>query len=201
MLVFIDESGCPGFKLARGSSAEFAIGMVQFMDAESAATTEAVIHALHNAIPHRAEFKFSKTSRDVKDKFFSAVRHSPFEVHVVVVQKSGVYSPDLRKSPAAFYNHFLRLLLDSGAISAKAKIRLDGSGGREFARALKTHLRNQLPDSLGDFRLVESDRDQLAQLADMCVGAVARSYREDREERTRWSAMLAPRIKNVWTFR
>ncbi len=38
------------------------------------------------------------------------------------------------------------------------------------------------------------------QFADMCIGAVARSYR-DREEGGRWVRMLRPRIEDIWQFR
>lgn len=201
MLVFIDESGCPGFKIARGSDPVFAIGMVTFANREDAATTETVIRELHRSIPHRAEFKFSKTSVDVRDQFFQRVAHCPFRMYAVVVEKERIYSDNLRTNHDAFYNYFLKLLMRDGEAVNKAKVRLDGSGGRDFERALKTYLRRELAGSIEDFRMVDSERDQLAQLADMCVGAVARCYREGRNERDRWRAMLQRRIANVWEFR
>lgn len=201
MLVFIDESGCPGFKFARGSDPVFAIGMVLFETREAAEETELVVRGLHRSIPHRPEFKFSKTSKDVRDKFFDGVAKCPFRVFVVVVEKHLIYSPHLRTDHDAFYNYFLRLLIDSGAVLNQAKVRLDGSGGRDFTRALKLYLRQQLGAAIGDFRMVDSERDHLAQLADMCVGAIARCYREGRDDRYRWRPMLAPRIANVWEFR
>ncbi len=58
------------------------------------------------------------------------------------------------------------------------------------------------PEKIRDLRMSDSKRDPLIQLADMCVGAIARSYRgESRDHATRWSEMLAPRIDNVWPFR
>jgi hypothetical protein len=35
----------------------------------------------------------------------------------------------------------------------------------------------------------------------MCAGAVARSYRKDRDDAQRWRGILAPKIEDVWEFR
>jgi hypothetical protein len=201
MLVFIDESGCPGFKITRGSDPVFVIGMTIFRSAADAVATESRIKELHASIPHRPEFKFSKTSRDVRDRFFAAVAECPFRVYAVVVQKELIYSPHLRTHHDSFYNYFLQLLVNGNVSLTDAKIRLDGSGGRDFERALKTYLRQKGEIKIDDFRMVDSRRDQLAQLADMCVGAIARCHREQREDRRRWYSMLEKRIANVWVFK
>jgi hypothetical protein len=135
VFVFIDESGCPGFKFTKGSDPIFALGMVVFEDSDAAAATETIVRGLHGSIPHRPEFKFSKTSADVRDQFFGAVRHCPFNLYSVVVQKDLVYSQTLRTDHDKFYNYFLRLLLDSNIDLSQARVRLDGSGGRTFERA------------------------------------------------------------------
>jgi hypothetical protein len=41
----------------------------------------------------------------------------------------------------------------------------------------------------------------LVQLADMCAGAIARSYKRGRKNHDRWRKALAPRINDVWDFR
>ena len=46
----------------------------------------------------------------------------------------------------------------------------------------------------------DSSRDLLIQLADMVVGAIARSYRSDRPDKDAWRRMLAKRIDDVWEF-
>jgi hypothetical protein len=173
--------------------------MVVFRNLEAADETEAIIRQLHRTIPHRPEFKFSKTSTDVRDRFFGAVRTCSFSLYSVVVRKDLVYSQTLRTDHDKFYNYFLRLLLDSNLDLPQARIRLDGSGGRTFERALKTYLRKESTIEIADFRMVDSQRDQLAQLADMCVGAIARSYR-DRPEPNRWRSALRLRIQDVWEF-
>jgi hypothetical protein len=47
----------------------------------------------------------------------------------------------------------------------------------------------------------DSNNDALVQLADMCAGAIARSYRADRPDSARWRTMLGSRIDDVWEFR
>ena len=78
MLIFVDESGCPGFKLGHGSDRIFGIGMVLFADGKSAAETEKVVRELHVSTKHRSEFKFSKCCDDVRDQFFDGVKGCPF---------------------------------------------------------------------------------------------------------------------------
>ena len=48
MLVFIDESGCPGFKFTRGSDPVFGLGMIIFANGEDALATEQALLALRN---------------------------------------------------------------------------------------------------------------------------------------------------------
>jgi hypothetical protein len=51
-----------------------------------------------------------------------------------------------------------------------------------------------------DCRFSDSRTDPLIQLADMCAGAIARSFRADRRDAHRWRDMLRPRIDDVWRF-
>lgn len=69
MLVFIDESGCPGFKFTRGSDPVFGIGMVIFADRAAATRTEQAIAAVRQRTGHKPEFKFSKSSDRLRDEF------------------------------------------------------------------------------------------------------------------------------------
>lgn len=150
---------------------------------------------------HKSEFKFSKCSDRLRDDFFSSMAECPFIVRALVVEKRRVYSTHLRSSNDAFYNFFIKQLMRyDGSVLRDARVRIDGSGDREFQRALKTYLRRDIEGKIADLRLVDSKRDSLMQLADMCIGAVARSYR-DRAEGSRWLRMLRPRIADIWQFR
>jgi hypothetical protein len=50
-------------------------------------------------------------------------------------------------------------------------------------------------------RFSNSQSDRLVQLADMCAGAIARSYKKDRDFAGRWREMLRPKTDDVWEFR
>lgn len=205
MLVLIDESGCPGFKLTKGSTPYFIIGMVIFRDLKQAEATNETITELKKLLKVNPEFKFSKTRSEIKNKFFDSVCQHNFEVRALVVDKTKIYSHQLRSNTNAFYNYFLKSLMQhDGDILQNASIKIDGSGDKEFKKALTTYLRQSIGQfKIKKFKFVNSRNDNLIQLADMIVGAIARSYSEKRSEGSRWLNMLRRngKIKNIWDFK
>lgn len=201
MLVFIDESGDPGFEVQRGATPIFAAAMVLFSNGEDAQTTETIIRRTQHRLKVWPEFKFNKCKNEVRDGFFSAVRDCPFAVRAIVVRKEIIYSPWLKTDKEDFYRYFIRQMMthDDGALQ-QAKVIIDGSGDRAFRRMLKLRLRRQSGTRLKEVRFGNSRNDPLLQLADMSIGAIARSYRRDRKDAARWRQMLAPRINDVWDF-
>ena len=203
MLVLIDESGDAGFKIARGSTRFFVVGMVIFQDFEEAERTSKAIVEARERLRVKPEFKFNKCSKVVRDGFFDAVRPFAFRVRALVVDKAKIYSDNLRENKERFYNYFVQMLLrhDNEALQG-ARVKIDGSGDREFKRELERYLRCRLEaGKIHSIKFAESHRDNLVQLADMVAGAIARSYRdEDRKHANRWRGMLAEKIEDVWEF-
>src|SRR5271170_6421570 len=111
MLVFIDESGDPGFKVSKGSSPVFTAALVAFRDRAEGVPTEAAISSLAKRLRIRPEFKFNKCRPEVRDAFFSAVAPFGFCVRAIVVKKEVIYSPHLRTDKEAFYSFFVRSML------------------------------------------------------------------------------------------
>lgn len=205
MLILIDESGCPGFKLKKGSTQHFIVGMIIFDDFSQAEATSKAIAELRKSMKIHPEFKFSKTRAPVKDKFFDTVCQYNFEVMALVVDKNKIYSSRLRADTDSFYNYFIKTLMhyDKGLLD-NASIKIDGSGDKEFKNALTSYLRQSIgPEKIKKFKFVDSKSDNLIQLADMVVGAIARSYNENRKDGHRWLNTLKSkqRIKNIWDFR
>jgi hypothetical protein len=135
--------------------------------------------------------------------FFDAVRGCPFAVRAIAVRKDQIYSPHLRTDKETFYEFFVKQMLrhDSGSLDA-TKVVIDGSGDRAFRRQLSTAIQKRVRvGTVNQCRFSDSKADPLIQLADMCAGAIARSYKADRSDATRWRAMLRPRIENVWDFK
>ena len=108
MLVLIDESGCPGFKLTKGSTPYFVVGMVIFKDFSKAEIASKAISELRQSLKINPEFKFSKTRREIKDQFFDTMCKYNFEVRALVVDKSKLYSCKLRNDADSFYNYFVK---------------------------------------------------------------------------------------------
>jgi hypothetical protein len=203
MLVYIDESGDAGFKVDQGSSPVFVAAMVIFADADDAAFTRRLIEGSAARLIHKGEFKFSKSRDEVRDRFFRAVAAGPFTVRAIVVRKDMIHSAHLRSDKEGFYAFFVKQMLrhDDGRLT-NAKVIIDGSGDREFRQKLSTAIRRKVRDgAVRDCRFSDSRNDALIQLADMCAGAVARSFRTDRRDADRWLDMLRPRIDDVWQFR
>ena len=205
MLVLIDESGCPGFKLTKGSSSFFAIAMVIFESFSDAEETSRIISNLRESLKVKPEFKFSKTHPDIRDKFFESVSKCNFKIRALYVNKRSLYSPHLRSNTDSFYNYFVQLLIKhDGTCLNNAIIKIDGSGDREFKTVLSNYLRKQIGiNKIAKFKFVDSKNDSLIQLADMAVGAIARHYNGSRKDASKWfrTLKLSGRIDDIWEFR
>ncbi|MDP2359067.1 MAG: DUF3800 domain-containing protein [Beijerinckiaceae bacterium] len=203
MLVFIDESGDPGFKIERGASPIFVVAMVIFEDDTAARRAQECIQESDVRRAHASEFKFNKCSFDVRDRFFSCVQTCDFKVRAIVVRKDRIYSPRLKADKESFYQYFVNQMMRyDNRVLRDAKVVIDGSGDREFRQNLNAQLRKRLGQGvIRSVRFRDSAGDVLVQLADMCAGAIARSYRPDRPEANRWREALRPKIDDVWDFK
>jgi hypothetical protein len=89
---------------------------------------------------------------------------------------------------------------DNGVLQ-NARVKIDGSGDREFKQALATYLRKRLRfGQVVKVKFANSKSDNLIQLADMSVGAIARSYKPESGSR-QWRQMLRTKIEDVFEFR
>lgn len=205
MLVLIDESGDPGFRIVQGSTSHFVVAMVIFDEFSEAERASAAIGNLRDQLRIKPEFKFTKAAHAVRNGFFEEISRFAFRIRAVVVDKGAVQSPHLRTATESFYNYFLRMLLqhDNGATQG-ARIKIDGSGDAEFKRELSAYLRRQLRDGqIAKFGFVDSRSDNLVQLADMCAGAILRAHRSDLRRNRSWLDTLrhAGRVEDIWQFR
>ncbi|MHC1547955.1 DUF3800 domain-containing protein [Phyllobacterium sp. K27] len=202
MLVFIDESGDPGFKLAKGSSPVFVVALVAFRDAEQAILASKAIDGVSKNLRMPTEFKFSKSRPEIRDAFFEVVQPYDFCVRAIVIQKAKLYSSKLREDKTSFYSFFVKSMLkfDNGLLR-NAKVIIDGSGDKAFKTELATYLRRNTGEgAVKAVRFSDSRNDRLIQLADMCTGAIARSYRDDRADAQKWRQAISKKIEDVWNF-
>jgi hypothetical protein len=202
MLVFIDESGDPGFKLTKGSTKTFVAALVAFRDPASATAACSVIDELSGRLKLKGEFKFHKSRPEIRDAFFAALKPCEFIVRAIVVEKEKIYSQHLRSHKEPFYAFFVKSMLkfDSGLLNG-AKVVIDGSGDREYKQQLAKYLRQHCAQgAIKEVKFANSSNDRLVQLADMCAGAIARSYKSEKVDACRWRDMLKPKIDDVCSF-
>lgn len=203
MLIFIDESGDPGFKVGQGSSHSFVIACVCFTDPSHAESTANIIRTYRDSLGWKesSEFKFSKSRKDIRLGFLKEVSGSPFTVRAIVFQKKSIYSSTLKNNKDRFYNFATRKILDTlGSQLEAANIKIDGSGDRAFKQDMERYLRGYLHGRIGKLRFVNSQTNVLIQLADMCAGAINRSF-GDTPDRQIYRSIIQKNIVDVWDFK
>lgn len=204
-LVYLDESGDPGFKTGSGSSPALVVACVIFDDPADAEATAEAIHAYRRSLGKGGQFHFSSLRRDWRLGFLSAVSQCRFRVRAVVMLKERIWpETHLRRAPRAFYNFTVKLVFrDALSNIHDAKVFVDGDASNRFRSELSDYLRREC--NTGGHIVVRQlefapKTNVLIQMADMVVGALARSYRHDKADAQECKAALAERIENVWEF-
>lgn len=207
MLIFIDDSGDPGFKINKGSSTHFVIAMVIFHDHLEAEKTAITIKELKREFKmHPAsEFKFSKSRKEIKTRFLIDINSHDFDIRCLVVDKKIVRSSELKNNRDKFYGYFIKEALKQNKTSIiNANIKIDGGGDRIFRKSFMTYLRKELNNDdtklITNCKLVDSKKNVLVQLADMIAGSINRSY-SSKSDSSAYKAIIRKHIKDEWKFR
>jgi len=208
MLVFIDDSGDPGFKIDKGSSKVFVICCVIFDDELEAERAAIKIKELRRELKKsdHFEFKFNKSNKKYRIKFLERIKDSDFRIRAIIMPKDVIHSEELKTSKTSFYNYTIKLVLkhSTGKIK-KAKIRLDGHGDRTFRRELLAYLRHNLDTAdkgmIKDLRFRDSKRDVLIQMADMVAGAISRTFQKDKNDCKIYWDIIKKRKEDIWIFK
>lgn len=208
MLVFIDDSGDPGFKLDKGSTKFFSISMVIFDDDLEAEKAAVAIKQLKRDLKFfdDTEFKFCKSSHKHRITFLEAVKQFKFRVRSLIVKKSDIRSLELRNNKESFYSYFIKTaLLYSNNSIINASIKIDGSGDRQFRKSFLNYLHRELNGKdkivIKKCRLVDSRGDVLIQMADMIAGSINRSYNKDKSDALEYKSIIDKHIENIWNFK
>ena len=184
MLVFIDESGDTGMKLAsKSSSALFIVGLVLLEDRDSAQQAEAALVALRRklGVHPSFEFHFSKMKDEWRELCLKELALVEFFYFAVVIDKAELAGKGLDK-PTALYRYACQLVFECAKPYLRnAIVVMDGAGSRPFQRELSSYLRKRINEGeefrpIKEIKLQDSDKNNLLQLVDMVCGAVSRSY-------------------------
>lgn len=207
MIVFIDESGDPGFKLGKGSSNIFIMALVVFDDYLEAEKTSVAIKELRRKLKlnDRYEFKFNKTTRKFRQVFFIILRPFKFRIRAIMVDKTLIRSQRLRSNKENFYNYvIMQLLKQSGRSIKNAKLKFDKRGEKALRNELRVYLSRRLDNKnnkiFKDLKFVDSRQNTLIQLADMVAGAI---YSNFTGKDTNYLSLLkrTGKIEDIWPFK
>lgn len=210
-LVFIDDSGDPGFNFEKGSSFFFIIAAVIFYDPLEAEKTAVGIKEVRRSLgfpDNNFEFKFCKSKKIVREKFLESVKNFDFKIRYLIVDKRVIRSRDLKENKDLFYSYAIKMLLkNSDGSILDAKIKIDGSGDREFRRSFSTYLRKSLNSNekkiVNNLKLVDSKKDVLIQLADMVAGSEFRyfEHKDSKSDFNNYRNIIKKRIEDEWNFK
>jgi len=195
-LIFIDDSGCTGFKFGHGSTDYFGIAAVFFSDDLDAEETALKIKRLRRSLGWHDlhEFKFRKTSKSIRKQFLETVKPFNYEVVVTIIDKRKIFDKKLKSDSGEFYYNVILRTLQAGGGFEKANIIIDGEKGIDHRRKVKTFFRKNLPEfSVNEMSFRDSKKDSLIQLADMIIGAAMHSI-EDRDDANDYISIVKNRI-------
>ena len=208
MIIFIDDSGDPGFKIQKGSTQHFAIAMIIFDDPLEAEKTAVAIKDLRRSLgfPDDVEFKFFNSSSRVKEQFLKTINQFQFRIRVLVVDKNDIKSDELKKNKNSFYAYFIKMALKhNGGSIIDARIKIDGSGDRAFRKNFLAYLRRELNSQgnkvIKNSKLVDSQGNVLIQMADMIAGSIRRSYDLGKKDNAVYKELIKKHIEDEWKFR
>lgn len=208
MIIFIDESGDPGFKITRGSSLHFVVALVIFDEELDAEETALIIKKLRKSLnkSDRFEFKFNKCNRQLRETFLKEIKNCKFRTRAVVFNKKTIYSSHLRNNKEGFYNFSLRQVLEHNNDTIRnAKIRLDGRGERLFRQRLSVYLRQSLNSQtkkiMKNLRFKDSKNDVLIQMADMFAGSIRRYFDKKTTDCNIYRKIIKHKEEDVWEFK
>jgi hypothetical protein len=207
-LVFIDDSGDPGFKFDKGSSIFFIISAVIFNDTLEAEKVALAIKTLRRDLKFsdNEEFKFNKSRKEVKIKFLEVVKPFNFKIRAIIFDKRLIRSNELINNKNSFYSYAIKLLLKNSNDSIlNASIKLDGSGDRIFKKSFTTYLRKSLNFNdkkiINNFKFSDSKENVLIQLADMIAGSVRLSYEGKGTDKEVYKNLVKRHMEDEWKFR
>ncbi len=183
MLVFVDESGDAGMKLDKGSSEFFVVTAVLFEELDEAQRCDESFAELRRQIgfPERKEFRFHDAREPTRLAFLSHVKRFEFQYLSVVLNKRKLSGHEFQFKESVI-KETTRLVFESLKPNlTDATVIVDGSGDKAFRESFANDLKREVntPDQrhIKKVKLVDSETNNLVQLADMVCGAVWHSIK------------------------
>jgi hypothetical protein len=167
MLVFIDESGDGGYKFEKGSSLFLVFVAVIFKNPEEADKLNKEIekYKIKNKIVSGRELKHSKLNK--KQKIFLSDLFKKYNLNI----KTHIYKKDSHNKIDNLYKITLENFLKINEECFYTKtIFIDGKQDKVFVKSFKTKITASTKISTKDIKFVNSNTNNLIQLADFIAG-------------------------------
>ena len=202
-MVFIDDSGDPGFK--EGSSDNFVMAAVVFEDVETANILMQEIDTYRQSLGWRRdhEFKFAKSPKSVILTVLNRARKNNFKIYAIYIKKS--YFRNIMPAMVQFmdgeklYAWAIRELLCEIPLK-QAKITIDGRANKQYRKKMATYLRKEVRGKgveRLEFKFDDSVTTSLLQFADLIAGSINRSLQTDKTDALNYIATFQIKIASM----
>lgn len=202
-LVFIDDSGDPGFKVV--SSDNFVMAAALFVNPEVA---ESIMHEIDDyraslGWKYNHEFKFTKNPKNVVIEMLRRISEYDFQVYAVYIEKSDFREITPAMAPffdrEKLYNWTIKELLQEIPLET-AKITIDGRSSKQNMKNTKTYLRREINGDNTkklDIKFDDSVTTDLLQLADLIAGSINRSLQPDKTDSKDYISIFKDKIVKI----
>lgn len=198
-LVFVDDSGDPGFK--RASSNNFIMAAALFVDPEVATMLSDCISEYRKSLHWRKdyEFKFTKIRKDIIVELLHVISVYDFKIYAVYINKKKFEKVKSIISNEKLYDWAIKELLSIMPIY-NAKIEIDGRSSKQNMQKTISYIRHEI-NALGDKKLTikfcDSVGDNLIQLADLIAGSINRSLDGSKTDSRKYINILKEKIVEI----
>ena len=164
-LVFIDDSGDPGFKKGMSSST-FVLAAALFIKPEVATKKKKKISDYRKSLGWKDEheFKFRTAPKNVKLEFLKMINHYDFGIYAVYIRKDNYPNISRIADNAKLYNWTTTELLKLMPLD-KAIVKMDGKYTKQYKLRVKSYVRKELntpvQKKIERFGTSDSKRDNL----------------------------------------
>ena len=171
-LVFIDDSGDPGFK--KTSSPNFVMAAAIFINPNEADKLSNRINDYRKSLNWRnnTEFKFSKDRKEIIIKLLQIAREYDFEIYAVYLNKKRFGNIINIIDKDKLYDWTIAELLKTMPLK-EAKIKIDGRSSKQNMKKTATYLRHELKRAGKKLEIgfEDSKHNNLIQLTDLIAGS------------------------------
>lgn len=183
-LVFIDDSGDPGFKSA--SSSNFVMAAAVFIDPEVAFSMMQEMDEYRELLGWRYnhEFRFKKNPKNVVAELLRRLSKYDFQIYAIYIDKSMFRQITPVIDGEKLYNWTIKELLELMPLD-NVKITIDGRSSKENMQKTKSYLRRELNGDKKkniNIKFEDSVATDLLQLADLIAGSVNRALQPDKTD-------------------